>query len=40
MEFQKEKEEGEQEELLNGFSLPEIKFCSMEWMIVFSSHYP
>ncbi len=27
-------------ELLNVFSLPEIKCWSLEWMTVFSSHYP
>jgi hypothetical protein len=27
-------------ELLNVFSLPEIKCWSLEWMVVFSSHYP
>jgi hypothetical protein len=27
-------------ELLNVFSLPEIKGYSLEWMTVFSSHYP
>ena len=26
-------------ELLNVFSLPEIKCCNLEWMTVFSSHY-
>ncbi len=27
-------------ELLNVFSLPEIKYCNLEWMTVFSPHYP
>ncbi len=27
-------------ELLNVFSLPEIKCYNLEWMTVFSSHYP
>jgi hypothetical protein len=27
-------------DLLNVFSLSEIKCCSLEWMTVFSSHYP
>ena len=28
-------------DLLNEFSLPEIKYCNgLEWMTVFSLHYP
>jgi hypothetical protein len=27
-------------EILNVFSLPEIKYCFLEWMVVFSSIYP